>query len=172
MAVKKAKKEVTTKAKEAEVQRIEPTRALSPFEEMDRMFEDFLPRRWMQRFGWERPGWGELMRSMEDRLPRTDVIERDEDILVRAEIPGIAKEDLDVTVTENSVTMKGETKREEKEEKGDYYRCEISSGSFSRTVALPSDVNPDKAKATFTDGMLELTLPKLQKAKRRNIKID
>ena len=69
-------------------------------------------------------------------------------------------------------SIKGETKHEEKEEKGDYYRSETSRGAFSRMVSLPADVDESKAKASLKDGVLELTLPKVEKAKRRTIKVD
>ena len=85
---------------------------------------------------------------------------------------GIEKDDLDISVSDNLLTIKGETKHEEKEEKGEYYRCEISRGTFSRTVALPSDVDSEGGKAKFKDGVLELTLPKIEKTKRRSIKIE
>jgi len=101
-----------------------------------------------------------------------DVIDRDDEVVVRAEVPGVEKDDLDVSVSDNAVTIKGETKREEKEEKGDYYRCEISRGTFARTVVLPDYVDSDSVKAKFEDGVLELTLPKVEKVKRRSIKID
>lgn len=84
---------------------------------------------------------------------------------------GVDKKDIDISVGEDSVTIKGETRKEEKEEKGDYYRCEISSGSFSRTVALPAAVDGAKATATFKDGVLELTLPKLKATKRHKISV-
>ncbi|MGZ8198903.1 MAG: Hsp20/alpha crystallin family protein, partial [Burkholderiales bacterium] len=89
----------------------------------------------------------------------------------KVEIPGIKKEDLHVSLTGNMMTIKGETKTEEKEEKGDYYRCEISRGSFARSVMLPAEVDDSKAKAEMKDGMLEITLPKLEQAKKRDIKI-
>jgi HSP20 family protein len=75
-------------------------------------------------------------------------------------------------VTENTVRLKGSTRKEEKEEKGDFYRCEISSGSFSRLVPLPADVDAEKARTKFKDGLLELTLPKMKKAKHHTIKVD
>jgi HSP20 family protein len=109
---------------------------------------------------------------MELRAPAVDVVERDEEVVVRAEVPGVEKKDVDVSITASSVTIKGETRREEKEEKGEYYRCEISRGAFSRTVSLPASVDPDKAKASFKDGILEITLPKVEKAKRRTLKLD
>ncbi len=164
-----AKEEKKT-GKEIEVSR--PMRALSPFEEMDRLFESVLPRGWMRPFRMEWPRWGELAAPFEGRMPKVDVIDRDEEVVVRAEVPGVEKEDLDVSVSDNAVTIKGQTKREEKEEKGDYYRCEISRGAFTRTVMLPGVVDADKAKAQFKDGVLELTLPKVEEAKRRTVRID
>lgn len=163
-------KEETKAGKEIEVSR--PMRALSPFEEMDRLFESVLPRGWMRPFHMEWPRWGELAAPFEGRMPKVDVIDRDEEVVVRAEVPGVEKEDLDVSVSDNAVTIKGQTKREEKEEKGDYYRCEISRGAFTRTVMLPGAVDADKAKAQFKDGVLELTLPKVEEAKRRTVRID
>jgi len=79
---------------------------------------------------------------------------------------------LDVSMTDNTVTIKGTTSREEETEKGDYFRREISSGYFSRTVALPGDVDASNPKVTFKDGVLELTLAKMEKSKRRSIKVE
>jgi HSP20 family protein len=155
-----------------EIQEARPARTLSPFEEMDRMFENYFPRGWMRPFHTEWPAWSKLAAPFEGRMPKVDVIDRDDEVVVRAEVPGVEKEDLDISVSDNSVTIKGKTRHEEKEEKGDYYRCEISQGSFARMVALPDYVDSDAAKAAFKDGVLELTLPKVEKAKRRSIKID
>ena len=159
------------KESKQELQKAEPKRALSPFEEMDRLFEDYFSRGWMRPFRWEWPSLGEMAKPFEGKMPKVDVIERDDEVVVKAELPGVDKKDLDVSVTENSVTIKGTTSHEEKEEKGDYYRCEISRGAYARTVALPSYVDADKAKASFKDGVLELKLPKVEKAKRRSIEI-
>lgn len=147
-------------------------RPLTPFEEMDRFMESFFPRRWMRPFRWDMPSMAELGAPFDLKTPGVDIIERDNEVIVKAEVPGVEKKDLDVSVTDNSVTIKGCTSHEEKEEKGDYYRSEIRRGSFSRTVALPSSVDSDKAKATFNDGILELTLPKVEKAKRKSVSID
>ena len=159
------------KESKQELQKAEPRRAVSPFEEMERMFEDFFPRGWMRPFRWEWPSVGEMAKPFEGKMPKVDVIDRDDELVVKAELPGVEKKDLDVSVTENSVTIKGSTSHEEREEKGDYYRCEISRGAYSRTVALPSYVDADNAKANFKDGVLELTLPKVEKSKRRSIEI-
>lgn len=166
MALKKKK------AAKTEVQKAQPTRALSPFEEMERLMENRFPRRWMRPFHWEWPSWAEGVAPFEGKTPSVDVLDRDNEVVVKAELPGVDKKDLDISVTSNTVTIKGSTSHEEKEEKGDYYRCEMSRGEYSRTVALPADVDEAKAKAKFKDGILELTIPKKEKAKRRKIKVD
>ncbi len=148
-----------------------PGRALSPFEEMERMFESFFPRGWLRPFRGEWPMGPELMPAV--RVPRVDVIDRDADIMVRAEIPGVKKEDLDVSLTNDTVTIRGTARREaEEEEKGQYYRRELEYGEFSRTISLPTSIDTDKAVAKFQEGILELTLPKMEAAKRRIIKIE
>ena len=145
-------------------------RALSPFEEMDRLFEGFFPRGWMHPFRWELPSWPHL--PFEGKLPKVDIVERDNEVVIRAEVPGVSKDDLEVSMTDNAVTIKGSTSHEEKEEKGEYYRSEMSRGTFSRTVALPAQVDGAKAKASFKDGILELVAPKVEKAKRRSVKVE
>ena len=151
---------------------VTPARSMSPFEEMDRLMESFFPRQWLRPFRWDMPSWSELGATMDMRTPRVDIIERDNDIVVKAEVPGVRKEDLDVSMTDTTVTIKGSSSHEEKEEKGNYYRCEISRGTFSRTVALPSNVDTEKVKAVFNEGILELTIPKVEKAKRKSITVE
>lgn len=141
-------------------------RAVGPFGGMDRLFDEFFARRWPRAFDWDRP-FGELA----EPGPSVDVIDRDDEVLVRAEVPGYRKEDIEVSVSGNMLTLAGETKTEETEEKGSYYRSEISRGSFLRTVALPAEVDDSKAKALMKDGMLELALPKIEKSRRRTIAI-
>lgn len=136
----------------------------SLFGDFDRMFDDFMSRRWLRPFG---NGFAELAAA----APSVDVIDRDNEVVVRAAVPGYKKEEIEISVSNSTLTLKGETKSEQKEEKGDYYRCEISQGSFSRTIALPAEVDESKAKASIKDGMLELVLPKLEQAKRHTISI-
>ncbi|OGI37022.1 MAG: heat-shock protein Hsp20 [Candidatus Muproteobacteria bacterium RBG_16_64_10] len=147
-----------------------PARALSPFEEMDRMFDQYFRRGWMRPWRFEWPSFPEASLP-EMKLPKVDVVDRESELVVKAEMPGVEKNDLDISVSDNTVTIKGSTRHEEKEEKGDYYRCEISRGAFSRTVALPANVDGGKAKANFRDGVLELVLPKVEKSKRHSIKL-
>lgn len=160
------------KAGKTEVQKVEPARSLSPFEEMDRMFDQFMTRGWFRPFQMDWPSLPKTSLPFEGKTPNVDVIERDDEIVVKAELPGVDKKDIDLSVTNNTVTIKGKTSHEKKEEKGDYYRCEITRGSYSRTLSLPTDVDENKAKAVFRDGILELTLPKLQKSKRRTIAVE
>jgi len=169
---KQSKNKSETPKGEMELRKATPASALNPFEAMEHMFENFLPTRWGQRFRGDWPSWSELEASFEGRTPRIDIVDRDEEVVVRAEVPGIDKKDLEVSVTDNTVTVKGSTKHEEKEERGDYYRCEISRGEFSRTVALPANVDSAKAKAAFKDGVLELTVPKVEKTRRHSVSID
>jgi len=152
-----------------------PAIGLGPFEEMDRMFEEFLserwPRAWMRPFRWEHPALGRA-RSAFARVPRVDVIDGDTAITVRAEMPGVKKENLEVSVDEESVTLRGRSGHEERSDADNYFRAEITHGEFVRTVGLPGAVNADKAKAKLEDGILELTLPKVEKSKRHAIKVE
>lgn len=114
-----------------------------------------------------------LAAPFEGKMPSVDVIECDNEIVVKAELPGVDKKDLDVSVTSNSVTIKGgATHHEEKEEKGDYYRSEISRGSYSRILSLPAEVDENKTQSTFKDGILKLTIPKRKISNRHTVKID
>ena len=136
----------------------------SPFDEMDRLMDRLRDREWM------RPLWGRWS-ALEPQLPKVDVIERDKEVLVRAEVPGMKREDLDVSVSDSTVTIKGQSRRESETEEGDYYRCEITRGAFARTLALPSEVDADKVQAKFADGILEVTLPKVKQARRRKVEV-
>lgn len=148
-----------------------PVRAQDWFSDVDRLFDSFLNRGALSPFRRELPAWSALP-TLETKIPRVDVVERDNEIVVRAEMPGVEKDKVDISLTEDTVTLKAETRTEQKEEKGNYYRCEITQGSFARTVALPALINTEQAKASFKDGLLELTLPKTEKAKRRSIKVE
>ena len=157
--------------KKQELKKARPAHALSPFEEMERMLDQYFRGSWMRPWhvDWPTSREGGLP---EFRFPKVDVLDREDEVVVKAEVPGVDKKDLDVSLSEDTVTIKGETRHEEKEEDSDFYRCEISRGSFSRTIALPASVDGAKAKVKFKDGMLELTLPKVAKSKRHSIKVE
>lgn len=162
--------QVTTKGQESK--KGASTGALTPFEDMERAFEQFMSGNWLRPLAWDRPLWRDLMEPFQGRMTRTDVIDRDEDFLVRAEVPGVDKKDIEVSLADNMLTVKGKVQHEEKEQKDDYYRCEISQGAFSRTLMVPGAVDTSKVEASLKDGVLEVTLPKLEVSKRRKIKVE
>ena len=168
-----SKRDVPVTTKGPESQKGQALRTLTPFEDMERAFERFMSGSWLRPLAWDRPTvWQDMMEPFQGRMPRTDVIDRDEDILVRAEIPGVDKKDIEVSLADDMLTVKGKVQHEAKEQKGDYYRCEITQGAFSRTVLIPAKVDASKVAASLKDGVLEVTLPKLEVSKRRNIKVD
>ena len=138
--------------------------------DVEHLIEDAWPQGWPRRLGW--PSWGELTRVLEAMGPRVDVIDRTEDVLFRAEVPGIEKEDLDLEVTPDTVRIRGRLHTDDKEDEGDYYRREISQQAFSRTIHLPSEIDPEQVKATFRHGILELKMAKVSKGKRCVVTIE
>ena len=94
------------------------------------------------------------------RTPRIDVIDRDKELCVRAELPGVDKDDLTVTLHDETLTLHAQIKGEKTEESGTYYRRELHHGAFQRSIQLPVRVSPKEAKATFKHGLLELVVPK------------
>jgi HSP20 family protein len=169
-------KEGFAMSKEKEKEKEKATREVVPWRpfsdlagmerEMERMFEDFIGRPWGIR-------WPERLRTWElgFRGPAIEISEEKDDVVVKAELPGMKKEDLEVNISGNLLTLKGEKKKaEEVKEKG-YYYSERSYGSFTRTVEIPKEVLPEKALASFKDGVLEIRIPKTEEAKRKQVKI-
>jgi HSP20 family protein len=109
--------------------------------------------------------------DVEEVSPSMDIFEEGDKIVVKAEIPGMKKEDIEVTVTDHTMRISGEKKREDKVEKKNYYWEERSYGSFSRSFQLPSEVQTDKVEAKFKDGILEVRIPKTEEAKKKEKKI-
>jgi len=138
---------------------------------LERHFESLFPRSWYRPMHLEFPEWAQHG-MLELKTPRVDIVERDDDILVRAEIAGVKKEDLDISLTDNAITIKGSTSEQKKEEKDDYFRSETMKGSFSRTVSLPAEVDGSKAESTFKDGMLEVIVPKHERARRHKVNVN
>ncbi|HSF59566.1 MAG TPA: Hsp20/alpha crystallin family protein [Candidatus Binatia bacterium] len=159
------------KAKEKETKAVAPRRPfmdLSRWErDMERMMEDFFGRR-------ARPWWPERWfrtEEMEVTAPAVDLYEEKDDIVVKAELPGIDKNNIEVNLTDHMLTIKGEKKKEEEVKEENYYRSERSYGAFIRTLELPKDVHSDKVKASFKDGILEVRLPKTEEAKAKEVKV-
>lgn len=126
---------------------------------MKKFFEDF-----------DAPFWGDWNWKNFDVntsvfTPRVDVTEDNENLYVEADIPGVDKKDVKVSVVGDVLTISGEKKKESRDENKNYYRLERTSGSFSRSFTLPSEIHTDKIGAEFKEGVLRITLPKTEEAK-------
>ncbi|MEE9910582.1 MAG: Hsp20/alpha crystallin family protein [Deltaproteobacteria bacterium] len=131
--------------------------------QMNSLFDDFFS------------GFDVAQRSLAGRfgafMPSIDVKESDKDFTIHAELPGVDEKDVEVTVTHDAVTIKGE-KKEEKEDKGkNYYYMERSYGSFNRTIPLATEIDASKAEASFKNGILNIAIPKSQSAKDKGTKV-
>ncbi|MCR4435224.1 MAG: Hsp20/alpha crystallin family protein [Clostridiales bacterium] len=104
--------------------------------------------------------------------PRVDVYQTEKDVVVKAEIPGVSKEDLNVYVDENSIRLSGQTKRDDEFKSENMYRTERYYGSFSRTIPLPVEVKSEQASAEYKDGILSITVPKIEASKMKGRRID
>ncbi len=135
------------------------TRMASLRQAMDRLFDDryFAPYR--------------LFTLGTDKITPIDMYHTDKEVVVKASLPGVKPEEVDISITGDCLTIEGESKAEEKVEREGYLYQEHRHGAFSRSVALPSDLQTDKAEASFENGILTLTIPKSEEAKPKQIKV-
>jgi HSP20 family protein len=144
-----------------------PFRELAPFRDFDRM------RREMDRL-WDSFFEGGLRRRTEEAvewLPSLDIAETKNEIVVKAEVPGMDPKDIDISLSGGVLTIKGEKKQEKEEKEVDYHLTERSYGSFTRLVQLPKEVQSDKISASYKNGILKITLPKSEEAKKKEVRI-
>lgn len=113
----------------------------------------------------------EVELSMGNWNPVVDIYDNDDNIVIKAELPGIDKEGIEIDVKDRVLTLKGERSSENEVKDDNYYRRERSFGKFERAFTLPADVDPDKIKADFKDGVLKIDIPKPEKQKPRQITI-
>ena len=141
--------------------------SLFPFNEFDDFFDEFLTHRWPHLSDWDFPT------GLDRGFPKVDILDRDNEVEVQAELPGIDKKDINVSINNQLLTISTSTKKEkeEKKEGGKYFRREISRGEFQRTLPLPDGVDNENVKATFKDGILKVIIPKTEKSKRKSIEI-
>jgi len=109
--------------------------------------------------------------SIRNWNPVVDVYDNDDNFVIKAELPGIDKEDIEIDVKDRVLTLKGERSSENEVKEDNYYRRERSFGKFERAFTLPADVDPDKIKADFKDGVLKIDIPKPEEQKPRQITI-
>jgi HSP20 family protein len=141
--------------------------------EMEQLFENFGLGRGFGDFG-GRSLWNRGLRQLEQSIwsPQIEVSEREGEIIVRADLPGLTKDDVKVEISDDAVTLKGERKHEHEECDESFCRSERSFGRFYRSIPLPDGIDSEKAKADFSNGVLEITIPAPHhQARRRQVQI-
>lgn len=131
------------------------------YDDFNRLFDEFFENSWMTP-------WGERFNDRFNEFsPRVNVTEREKELEITAELPGMAEDDIDITLARDVLTIKGEKKQETEDKGENYYRMERSYGKFSRIIPLPADVvDNDNVEAVFKNGVLTITLPKLEEAQQ------
>src|SRR5438309_8110693 len=142
----------------ATLDRWEPFRGNSPEAQMNRLFSDFFGRASQES-------------NLTSWAPAVDIFENEHELVVKADLPDVQPEELDIRVENNILTIRGERKFEKKVDEKNYLRVERSYGSFSRSFALANTVNSEAIKADYKDGVLTLTIPKREEAKPKQIKV-
>jgi HSP20 family protein len=130
--------------------------------DMDRLFDEFTKPARRRRI------WPKSEGLV---IPSIDLYDRKTDIVVKIELPGVRREDIDLTITKDTLTLKGEIKKDDDVQEEDYSLSERMVGSFSRTIKLPFAVESEKAQATMNNGLLEIVIPKQEEARPKEIKI-
>ncbi len=141
------------------------TRFQEDVDRMERLFDDFWPARMTSLRNWAGPRLGAIT------APAVDVFEEGDDVVVKAEVPGAKKDEIEVNLNGSMLTISGTKERSDEVKEENYYRCERSYGGFARTVELPAEVQHDKARASFKDGVLEIRLPRTAEAKKKSVKV-
>jgi len=138
-----------------------PTDILSMQREMNRMFDRFFRGGEVDESELTPSTW----------LPAVDLVEKDNKFVAKVELPGVKKDDVKITLSDNILTVRGEKKEEKETRESNYHRLERSYGSFQRSFTLPTTVENDKVDAEYKDGILTITLPKAEEAKRKQIDV-
>jgi HSP20 family protein len=149
----------------------------SIFDEMEKM-RDRIMRRAYEIFDWNGRSFG---KELDDWLqaerellwkPSVELREKDDEFLIEVAVPGIEAKDLNIEVTPEDVLVRGEIRHDHKEEKGKVHTCEFQSGSLFRTIHLPKKIDPDKVKAEFKNGILNLKAPIAEEQRAKKVKIE
>ena len=167
-------KEATKEKESKEVAVKEASPLASRIGDVERLFERMVEDIWGGRFPSLPSLFGKdrfALPSFGLRMPSLDLYEEKDDIVAKADIPGLSKEDIEVTMSGDVLTIKGEKKKEEEVKEKDYYRRERSYGAFARSVELPCEIKGDQIKASFKDGVLEIRCPKTDEAKKKSVTV-
>ena len=142
-----------------------PSKSMREFDELGRHFEDLFGRSFMP------VALGRLPMEQKAWIPAIEVFEKEDRFLVKADLPGIKEEDINISAVGDTLTIRGERKAESEVKEEDYYCCERSYGSFFRSIALPSHVEAEKIEASYENGVLEVSLPKIPAVKPKKISV-
>ncbi len=148
---------------------IEKWRPGEEFSGIERVMDEMLR---YPSVSWRRPlTWWRVPTEAVGWVPAVEVYEKADKFVVRTELPGMKKEDIEVSVVGDTLTIGGERKAESEVKDEDYYRCELCYGKFSRSVGLPAAVDSAKVDASYENGILEITLPKVEAAKPKKVTV-
>lgn len=131
--------------------------------EMDRIFNELIP------FSWR---LDESETNLGTWTPTTDMMETDNEYVIKVDLPGLTKKDIQINAHDNVLTIEGERRKESKEEKAGYLRNERYFGTFKRSIMLPASIMDENIKASFKDGVLKINVPKAEKSKRKSVPIE
>ncbi|MFH1639804.1 MAG: Hsp20/alpha crystallin family protein [Chloroflexota bacterium] len=134
------------------------------FDEMEQTFEDVFGRPFYP------VAWGRLP-AVRAWSPTLEVFELEDEYVMKAELPGMKRDDIDVSISENTLTIKGERKASEEVQNASYFLCERCYGSFERSISFPTSVDASKVKANYENGVLEMKIPKVPEAKPKKVDI-
>lgn len=164
--------EAKTSAVEEHQEKTPERHGMTPWEALERRIAEFGRRNWFHPLAvnWSHPL--DAFHPFDEKAPRVDLLDRNHELVLRAELPGVNKDDLEITMGDHFVTIKAQRHQEQKQEDEKFYRYEMSHGTYQRTLTLPVAVDDSKAKATFENGLLELSLPKADQPATRTVHIE
>jgi len=145
---------------------------ITAFKNLEHKVENMFHQLWHKSFSQNQESTTTFPIMSLQGMPKIDLIDRDKELVVKAELPGIDKDDIDISISNNHLSIKAKTCHEEKEEKGDYIHKETTQSEFYRSITLPVNIQDENIKSTFKNGLLELIIPKAEDSHRKRIKID
>lgn len=144
---------------------------LDAFTNLEHKIENMFAHIWHKPFDSKEKNIAPFSVKFND-VPKMDIIDRDKEIFIKAELPGIDKKDIDISISNNRLLIKAQSSHEYKEEKGDYIKQEMRTSEIYRSVHIPGEVDDNNIQTSFVNGVLELTIPKLEASHRKHIKVE
>ncbi len=163
------------KIKNKENRRLMPRSPFLNLDQMEKEMEEMFGSWWWRYpdrfgFGWPRRRW--TMEAHEFLKPLIDIYEEKDDLVIKAEVPGIKKDEIEIKLVDHCLKIKGQKKRDHESKEGGYYWSERAFGTFERSIDIPLEIVSEKISASFCDGVLEVRLPKTGASRHKELKID